>query len=298
MKTGRVFWGVFLLTLGGAFLLERIGIMTLQWHHAWRFWPVVLIAWGVAVLFGGRVVKTVAVVIAALVLALVLAAFLNFSWADDVWEKGAVTQEQTFHEEYTPGITHASFTLESGAGVFEFRDTTADLMTATTTTSFGRYMVERSGSGADAVVRMNLQGGHSGWPHRRMQNRAEVRLNGAPTWDVTLNVGAAKVRCDLSQIKVEHVNVDCGAADVQLRLGSQVPESHVKIDAGASSLNIDVPVGVGCDVRLDAPLSGKHLSDFIRLSKGHFQSENFEAAGHKLYIDIDAGVSSITVDRY
>jgi len=123
-------------------------------------------------------------------------------------------------------------------------------------------------------------------------------LNGAPTWDVTLNVGAAKVRCDLSQIKVEHVNVDCGAADVQLRLGTQVPESHVKIDAGASSLNIDVPVGVGCDVRLDAPLSGKHLSDFIRLSKGHFQSENFEAAGHKLYIDIDAGVSSITVDRY
>ncbi len=145
MKTGRVFWGVFFLTLGTAFLLERFGVLNLQWQHSWRYWPVVLIAWGAAILVGGKTIKLIAVVVAAAVLALFIVALLSFSWTDDAWEHGAITQEQVLREDYVPGSTHASFKLESGAGSFTIEDTTADFVAVRTTTSFGKYSLEREG---------------------------------------------------------------------------------------------------------------------------------------------------------
>lgn len=298
MKTGRVFWGVFFLTLGTAFLLERFGVLNLQWHHAWRYWPVVLIAWGVAVLFGGKVIRLIAVVVAAAVLALVIVAVLSFSWMDDAWERGAITQEQVLREDYLPGSAHASFTLESGAGSFTIEDTTADFVAVRTTTSIGKYALEREGGlqGTDFALRLN--GMHRGWPPGRMRNQAEVQLNKGPVWDLDLDVGAARMRCDLSPFKVEHLNVDCGAAEVELRLGGGVPESNVKVNAGASSIRIAVPSSAGCEVRVDAPLSSKSFPGFSRIRKGHYQSDNYSSAAEHVFIEVDAGVSSIRIERY
>jgi hypothetical protein len=298
MKTGRMFWGVFFLSLGIAFMLERFGVVNLQWQHAWRYWPVVLIAWGVAILFGGTVVKRVAVIVAAAVLALVLAALLSFSWADDVWEHGALTQEQVFREGYGAGSEHASFKLESGAGTFALADTTADFIEARTATSFGTYALEREGGPEGTAFVLNMSGVRHGWPPGRMRNKAEVRLNSGPVWDLGLEIGAAKVRCDLTPFKVENLNVDCGAADVELRLGGGVPESTVKINAGASSLRIGVPSEAGCEIRVEAPFSKKNFPGFTRISKGRFQSENYERTTRRIFVEIDAGVSSIKVERY
>jgi len=298
MKTGRVFWGVFFLTLGAAFLLERFGVLNLQWQHAWRYWPVVLIAWGAAILFGGKAVKLIAVVVAAAVLALVVVALLSFSWADDAWEHGAITQEQVLREDYVPGSSHASFKLESGAGSFTIEDTTADFVSVHTTTSFGKYSLEREGGLQGTEFALRLKGVRRGWPPGRMRNQAEVHLNRGPVWDLDLDVGAAKMRCDLSPFKVENLNVDCGAAEVELRLGGGVPESNVKVNAGASSLRIAVPSDVGCEVRVDAPLSSKSFPGFNRITKGHFQSDNYSSATQHIFIEVDAGVSSIKIERY
>jgi hypothetical protein len=298
MKTGRVFWGVFFLTLGTAFLLERFGVMSLQWHHAWQYWPVVLIAWGAAILFGGKVIRLVAVIVAAGVLALVLVALLSFSWDDGAWEGGAITQEQVFHEKFIPGSSNASFTLESGAGEFKLMDTTADFVEVRTATSFGRYSLGREGGSAGTDFTLSLDGVRKGWPPGRMRNQVAVQLNKQPVWDLVLDVGAAKMHCDLSPFKVRSLNMDCGATHVDLRLGRGVPESNVTIDAGASSLRIAVPSEAGCDVRVDAPLSSKSFPGFNRIAKGHFQSENYSSAAEHVFIEVDAGVSSITVERY
>ncbi|MFO7732970.1 MAG: DUF5668 domain-containing protein [Candidatus Aminicenantes bacterium] len=38
-------WGIILIVLGAIFLLEQFDVEV--WHTAWRFWPVILIVWGV-----------------------------------------------------------------------------------------------------------------------------------------------------------------------------------------------------------------------------------------------------------
>ena len=299
MKTGRIFWGVFLLTLGAAFLLERFGVMNLHWHYAWQFWPIALIAWGAAILFGGKTIKLIAVIVAAIILALVLVALATFSWGGDRWDDNAITQEMSFHEVYAPGTQRATFRLESGAGTFVISDTTADFVEASTATSLGKYFLGREGEGDDVTFTLEHSGGgRKVWHPGRMHNDVGIRLNKNPVWDIDLEFGAAKMRCDLSAYKVSNLTVECGAASVDLRLGSGVPQSNVSIEAGASSLNIEVPTGVGCEIRLEAPLSSKNLQGFTRLSKGHYQSENYDAATEHCAIDVEAGVSSITIERY
>lgn len=298
MKTGRMFWGVFFVTLGAGFLLQRFEVLNLQWHHAWMYWPVVLIAWGAAILFGGKTIKLIAVIVAAIVLALVLVALFSFSWFGDNWNDGAIAEDRTFHEAFVPGVTTAGFHLESGAGTFTIGDTTADMVEVRTTTSLGTYALTCQGEGDGTEYTLALQNARKGWHPGRVANRAEVRLNTAPVWDIAMDVGAAKLLCDLRPYKVAGLNLNCGAASVDLRLGKGVPESTVKIDAGASSLKIEVPSDVGCEVRIDAPLSSKSLAGFTCIQKGYYQSENYGSATEHCAIEIDAGVSSIRVERY
>jgi hypothetical protein len=298
MKTGRIFWGVFFVALGAAFLLQRFEVLNLQWHHAWLYWPLVLIAWGAAILFGGKTVKLIAVVVAAVVLALVLVAVLSFSWFGDFSDEGTITQDRTFHEAFVPGATRASFQLNSGAGNFIIRDTTADMVEVSTTTNLGTYSLDRMGEDSSAEYVLDLNRARKGWHPGHVTNKAEVRLNATPVWDITMDVGAAKLRCDLSAYKVANVKLDCGAASVDLRLGKGVSESTVDIDAGASSLNIEVPSDVGCEIRIDAPLSGKSIDGFTRIEKGFYKSLNYDSAVEHCAITIDAGVSSIRIERY
>jgi hypothetical protein len=297
MKTGRIFWGVFLLALGGAFLLERFGILSLQWHHAWQWWPLALIAWGAALLVGGKVIKIIAVVVAAIILALVITVFWNFSWScdDDDAPEGVMASASEFREDMSADIKQASFTLDSGAGTFVIEDTTAALVAATTSSSFGHYTLERSGG--DCSLRFN--GRHENhWFPGRFQNHADVRLNTAPTWDMHFDVGAAKLRCDLTRFKVQNLSIDCGAADVYLRLGSEAKDCTVNIDAGASSFKLAVPASVGCEMNVDAPLSSKTFPGFTRGANGKYQTDNNATASQHIFINVDAGVSSIHIERY
>lgn len=298
MKTGRVFWGVFFLTLGAAFLLDRFGVLQLGWHHALKYWPVVLIAWGAAILFGNKAIKVAAVIVASAVLALALAAVLSFSWEGDAWDDSTISEELFFHEAYQPGVQKAGFRLDAGAGTFTIADTTADFVEARTMTGIGKYLLEREGEGDETEFTLRLTNMRKKFPLGRAKNDAAIRLNRTPVWDVNIDVGAAKMRCDLSAYKVASLDLDCGAARVDLRLGKGVPESRVQIDAGASSIDIEVPAEVGCEVHIEAPLSSKSLPGFTRITKGEFKTENFDTAPEHCIITIDAGVSSISIDRY
>ena len=51
MKTDKIFWGIFLVFIGGIFLLENFDIIDFSWRYIWHFWPVVLILIGVNLLF-------------------------------------------------------------------------------------------------------------------------------------------------------------------------------------------------------------------------------------------------------
>jgi hypothetical protein len=298
MRTGRLFWGVFFLAVGVLLLLARWGDWSVTWSLTWKLWPVVLILLGAAMIMKSPIVKTVFAAVAALVLAVTMVSMFNFSWLDDGVSFDKSVTQQTLEQAFKPGTARAEFTLDSGAGIFTVEDTTSALISARTRSSVGIYALDCSSGTDREIVNLHLPSSNHGMHLRHMENRVDVRLNPKPVWDMNLDVGAAKLEMDLAPFAVEKLSLDAGAASVGITLGDRAQDTHVSIDAGASSIKLRVPESSGCDVRIDAPMSSKHFPGFEAKKKGWYQTENFSTAAKKIFVEIDAGVSSVRVERY
>src|SRR5689334_12121154 len=69
VRRGLLFWGLFLIPLGGISLLVRAGVIdATRLADAWRLWPIILIGVGLAIVLG----RSRAAVLATAVIALVL----------------------------------------------------------------------------------------------------------------------------------------------------------------------------------------------------------------------------------
>lgn len=298
MRTGRLFWGSLFVIIGLVLLLERLNILSLDWDFGWNLWPVVLILLGIAFLVRNKPVRWVLAVLGALVLASLFLSIFSFTWVPGWRGADRAPVSQKFAEPYDPAIRRATLSLDAGAGSFVLGDTTAELLAAATRSSFAEFTlaVERGSDSAEARFTMKEHKVRFHGPHGG--NRAEIRLNAAPRWDFDIDVGAASVDVDLSPFMVEKLKLDVGASRIDLKLGSRAATTDVDVDAGVSSIRISVPESSGCEVRLDAPLSSKRLPGFQSANKGVYRTENFDSSDRKIFVRVDAGVSSIRVSRY
>lgn len=303
MRVSGLFWGIIFLVLGGLVLLHNLNILDVDWYIVWKCWPVLLIFWGISMLIKKEGARWYTVAFIIFIVLMLVAAVAAFEWLngniDDRWDfKWSEATDQTFTEPYENTIERASFTLESGAGKFYIDGTTDQLIDASTQLNFGRYAFNHSRSSDAASVSLSLKGRSRGWNFGRMRNRADIKLNPQPVWDIDLSVGASGIDFDLTPYKVSRMRVDAGAASLKVKLGDRSDETRVRVHAGASTLRIEVPLSVGCEVRTNTALSGKSLHGFDKTSRGNYQTENFDTAPKKIYIEVDAGVSSIRVERY
>ena len=298
MRAGRLFWGALFIVVGAFLLLERLNIFTFDWDFGWNIWPLALILLGIALLVKNQRVRVISAVLGAVVLAFFLLSVLSFNWPFGGRSADRVPVSQEFMEPFDPAVEHASFSLEAAAGTFVIGDTTTYLVAASTRSDFVGYdlSVERDSGRAEA--RLVLKEGNVRFHGTRGTNRADVHLNEAPVWDIEVDAGAAKVEADLTRFIVEKMNIDVGASSVQLKLGARAERSDISVDAGASSIRISVPESTGCEVTVDAAISSKHLPGFQRSGEGVYRTDNFDASDHKIFVTIDAGVSSIRVTRY
>ena len=298
MRPGRIFWGVSLVALGLLVLGHKAGIMTPRWSIALGLWPLVLVLWGIGLLVGGKAIRIVTAAVAGLVLAYFLAAVFTMSFWDQDEEVDMAKATQSFVVAPDTAVKHATFILESGAGNFTVADTTVNLLHAAVETNIGMYKLDESGSGSDRTYTMSLEGKKKGWKMGRATNQVTAHLGLRPSWDLEMNIGAAKLTCDLTPFKVDRLEVNGGATSMRITLGDRSPTTTVHISAGASSIAVYVPEAAACEVHLESALSSKNFPGFTKSGEGTYRTENFRNAKSTITLDIEAGVSSIRVERY
>jgi hypothetical protein len=125
-----------------------------------------------------------------------------------------------------------------------------------------------------------------------------MRLNDNPVWDFNVDVGAAEFNLDLSAFKVNRLDIDGGASDIEVTLGERYNKTDVVIDAGAADITIKVPESSACEIRTSTILAGKDFGGFNKIDRGLYQTPNFSESANRIFIDIDAAVSGLTVERY
>lgn len=300
MKTGSIFWGTLFVVFGALTLLNNLDVLDVDWWTVIKFWPLVLIFWGLTALLGKQPVRWYTILFIIFLTIFMLAVTGVISWFEQHEELDwAETRTQQFSEGWDGPVDRAEFRLSAGAGRFYLEGTTTQLLEATTHTTFGRYDLDRDHYTDEERLSLRMKGGRSGfWFPGKLRNQVKVQLHPDPLWDVVAEVGAATLDFDLSPFRINDVRIDGGAASFRVKLGDRSEEAHVRVQTGASSVEIEVPESVGCELSVVAPLSGKHFPGFQKTGNRTYQTDNFDSTARKIFIDVDAGVSSIRVHRY
>jgi hypothetical protein len=300
MKGSRIFWGMFFLFVGAVILLRNFELVHFHWYLTAKLWPLILVLWGLSMFIENKVVRWVLLAVAGLVLGSIAVGLFSGDWFDGNDDSNySVSSGQVLMEPYAQDIRHATFLLEAGAGHYSLLDTTKQLAEATTELSYGKFVLNRDRSDESEDLRLEMRGHRTGWHWSGLRNHADIRLNANPVWDLRFNVGASRLKLDLTPYNVEELRVDAGASTMKIRMGAESDETRASIHCGVSSINIEVPSSAGCEIRDHAELSFKNFKDgFEKISGGTYRTDNFQTASKKIYLSFDAGVSKIHVSRY
>lgn len=308
MKFRNIFWGVILIVIGVLFILQNLHVVDFEWVRLWRLWPVLLVLWGISILPANNWIKSGLLVV-------VLGGSLYFmldqtiDWRADrnynrdynynyEYDDSETVINQNFDIPYEDTISLAYLDFEAAAGSFYLNDTTNQLLSFTKKGKGGKFTYAVKRSEEKASIYIEREDGDLRFNDNNKSAKIKLALNAEPVWDVNLDVGAAKLDFDLSKFKVKKLDLDGGAASFEIKLGDRYEKSHVNIDAGASEIIIKVPATSGCDLNLSTVLSGRTISGFEKVDHGHYRTDNFDSAQNKIYITVDAAVSSYTITRY
>lgn len=317
MKKGNIFWGVALVTIGVIFALRNFDIFFFSWRSIFRLWPLIFVFWGISILpvksFIKVILSAVTVGLAIIILALNPGSQSNwFEWwsdnntyeynynYDDDQEEDVENEypweQQTIIEDYESKTESASLNINAVAGTFAIKNTTSKLFEFKSEGDIGPYNVLTLQD--DEKTTIDIEHKHRISRKGDITNDVWLSLNPEPIWKFNVDVGAADLEMDLSQFKVEKIDLDGGAADIEIKLGERYNITRVVIDAGAADIKILVPYGSAVEIETSTILASKDFEGFIKIRKGLYQTPNFSDSANQIYIDIDAAISGLKVERY
>ncbi len=321
MKYGNIFWGVILITLGALFAMRNFDIFFFSWGSIFKLWPLIFVFWGIALLPVKGMLKIVLTVATVAIGIIILSQSPHSQnhwgiwWHDrDNWEQDydyysdddddyddsetydGNWDDQYISDEYDFEDKYARLNLDAVAGEFDIKGVTSYLFEFEAGGNGGRYNATTDRLN-DSTVKIQFTQ-ESIRKRKNYRNYFELNLNQNPIWQLNLDVGAADMEMDLTPFKVAKVDIDGGACALQLKLGDKYKKTYVNIDAGASGIEIEVPATSACEVTTSTILSGRELDGFNKISKGLYQTPNFSNSAHQIFIDINAAVSGVKVERY
>ncbi len=309
MKSRHVFWGIFFVTIGILILLNNLGKLYFDLSDLWKYWPLVIILWGITFLVKNNVFKVILSAASAVILAFAIVGFFNyvFNIVDNRFtindngihlEIDGDVDTTNYFEPYNKQINNAEFNFKAGAGSFEIEDTTYGLISAITKGIKNNFELSRTENDSVSVVQFEMKHKRFSFKNGQFKNKAIIKLNSLPDWDMNFDIGASSLYLDLKPFKTQNVNVKMGAASMKIKLGDKSPLINLNIKSGASSVDVQIPNSSGCEIRTHTALSSKDFKDFNKIDSGLYRTNNFESAKNKIIITVNSGISSIKVVRY
>ena len=103
---------------------------------------------------------------------------------------------------------------------------------------------------------------------------------------------------DLRPFMVKKIKLDGGASSITFTLGERAERTDIEIDAGAASITLHIPKEAGCEVHSESFMIDKSMKGLEKISNGYYRTSNFNTADQIISIDLEAAISSFTIDRY
>jgi hypothetical protein len=119
-----------------------------------------------------------------------------------------------------------------------------------------------------------------------------------PEIPITLKVetGASEARLNLRDLRVTDLRLETGASSVEVILPAQAGHSRARVQAGAAAISFRVPEGVAASIRFQGALASVDVDQHRFPRSGDvYRSPDYERAEHRVDLEVEAGVGSLTV---
>ncbi|MBR4391880.1 MAG: hypothetical protein IKT08_07245 [Bacteroidales bacterium] len=325
MKSRNLFIGVLILFTGVVALLVTLHVFEFHWSILWSLWPMILIICGISMLPLNEYLKT-AILLVALGIGCLLYAhesshyegnavsrffnrhFTVWDWDndddDDDEEYGkntavaedAFAYDQHFSEPFHE-VAKASMELDFGAGDLKLGGPCAELAKVDINSNFVKYSF-RTERGDDQTSIFVSGKGQKKRYGKGNTNDLDMALCTQPIWSFNIDMGAADADLDFTPYKVENIEINGGACDLDIKLGDNGCDTKMDISTGASDIDIMVPSQVDCQIRIESAITGKDFKGFEKVERGLWQTPGFGQSEHQIIIDMSCAVSDISIERY
>lgn len=297
--------GVVIILVGIIWLLSNLDIFSFSvvdvfFRSLGRLWPIILIGIGVNILLKENAVVRLLVWLIIFMTIFVYGIFTVNNGTGYDYHYSPHYNDTKSHD-YT--LTKEEATVEGklnfnfGAGQLTLASIDNNLMEVKSNIPDLKYDHRFQDGNKKVILDFNktkysFQGNHE-------KLFCNMNLHQGVTWEMDLDLGAAKGNLDLKNLIINKIDLDVGAADLDLYLGEKsMGQNRIDINAGASNLEIYVPNEAGLKVKIDSALSGNNLSNLDLVKNGdYYISPDYESKDVQFLFDIDMGVGNLKFHR-
>ena len=296
---------IFLIALGALFLYANHRPEFDPWPVVWRYWPILLIFWGVGRMWdsirerqnpqGSSSGISAGTTIAGLGFVLVLALLLwHGRGSAKPYFRGAHHETRTVDREGAQTV-HAK--LEMPAGELHLSGGAARLMEAdfTYSGSLGAPRVEYNVSAGAGHLNVS-QGGNSGIHFGHSDNDWSLRFAKDVPLDLDLNMGAGEGTLSLQGLDVTRLQVEMGAGQLNLDLtGDRKKDLQADIHGGVGHAIIRLPKNVGVRVHASGGI-GSIDTHGLKREGDEYVNDAYGKSQVTIKMTVEGGVGEITLN--
>lgn len=306
MNIAKIVTGVLIAAGGVLLLLTNYGLVDWAvWQDIWRFWPVLLVLWGLQLLIGKPVLN-----IGLILLLLLIGSALFFFYPGtytireiknlSIEDIDLSVKQMEYRRELPAGLNNAALKIKYGAGSLSLQENRGDLLEGRLSYVKSRphLAYEVAGDRAEFEVEQGFNAAVFNFKDEGFAPGWFFGLSPEVNWDLDLDIGASNTDLNLSNVKVGTLDLDAGAAKIELILGDHGLNTTVDIDAGASSIKLNVPETAAVRIKLNSALTSSNLEEAGLVKTGdYYITPDPSASATKIDITIDAGASKVHLQR-
>lgn len=304
MKTSNIFWGILFIVLGVLYLVVNVFSLPIYLSSLYEYWPIILILFGLSFMSGSKPVKAFTVGASALFLALVMFSFFksgcNDCKSDEDYTESYSKPTETYSRIYEPSIKNVDLEIVGAAGTFSVSSDSLYLFNISGKALSRVFEIDTMASSNYYSLSLGMKENVINLEDGKLTDRKfKMGFHPNPVYKVKCDLGAASADLDFRKLKIEKLDLQMGAATLNLELNEPPGEiTYVDIEAGASSIEISIPKFVGSELTNNMAISDKKFNGFKRIRDNLHQTENFSSSKKKIIFKLDGGVSKITIRQY
>ena len=299
MNSKRITWGVFLVLIGIMFALRNFGFIHFNWGMVLSLWPLIIVIWGISLLPVKEWIKLVISLTITILAFIIVIQTGGTNYSCGCCRNKATNKEcqvQKLNLPYDSSLSHAKLDFDAAAGEFTFDSISANLVDFDRSGDFASFSLTSLDEDSTRIVNLKMK--DSEFSVGTNKNKAHIRLNPNPLWDIEMNAGAAEINADFSSLKIRNIDFEAGASKLTLRIGKLQALTNISLNSGVTSVTVEIPKESGCKLTNQGALTHKNIDGFVKTDDNEFCTPNFRQSPNKIIIVSESAISDLKIVRY